>query len=229
MKLKFLKTKISIVLGALCVLTTITCSAATSNLSLVSNSNKENEIKEFPTSDIVKNEVGFLPKYAENLGDGFKFDSFNYADTSCKDDEGNVIVKTKDASFFYKRDEIKNDQFLSMNAMDISNDRLNQYINSQLDKYPKNNITEYKGIKIYYINIHRKVVPSNYQKTEEDIKLINEGLLDISFGSYYQIEEHENQAVEWCENGIDYCIVNQDYNDVDKDAMVEMAKTVIDK
>lgn len=228
MKIKFLKSRTAIVVGALCILTTITCAAATNSSCWISTTDRRNDIKEFPTSDIVKNKVNFSPKYVEKFDCGFKFDSFNYADTSDKNDEGNVVAKTKQAEFEYKRDDTKKGEFLSMSAMDISNQQFNEDIKTNNDKYPASNIVEYNGIKIYYNSVHNKCVPPKYQKTEEDIKLINEGLLEISFGSN-EIEEHENQSVEWCEDGIEYCIVNQDYNDIDKDAMIQMAKTVINQ
>jgi len=49
-----------------------------------------------------------LPKYVENFEGGFKFDSFNYSDSSLKNDDGSTAVKAKDADFDYKRDGEKN-------------------------------------------------------------------------------------------------------------------------
>lgn len=221
MKIGRLKVKTMVIAGILCIATTITCVAATNGSYWSSGSSRASEIKQFPKADTVKNNVGYLPKYVENFKGGFKFNLLHFADSSLIKD-GKTVTKTKDAYFEYTRDGAKKTQSLFMTATAIDEKYLNEDIKYKID------VTEYNGVKIYYNNIQRKVVPEGYKQTEEELKLIEEGTLDMAFGSD-EVEQYKSQSVGWYENGISYSIINEDYDDVGKDAMLEMAKTVIDK
>lgn len=221
MKIGRLKIRTMVIAGILCIATTITCVAATKGSYWIGGSSKVNDIKQFPTADTVKNTVGYLPKYVENFKGGFKFNLLSFSDSSLIKD-GKTVVKTKDADFDYIRDGAKKTQSLFMTATAIDEEYLNEDV-----KYKKD-VTEYKGVKIYYNSVQRKVVPEGYKQTEEELKLIEEGALDMAFGSD-EIEEYKSQCVDWYENGINYSIINEDYDDVGKDAMIEMAETVINK
>ena len=60
--------------------------------------------------------------------------------------------------------------------------------------------------------------------------MIDEGSLQIGYGDPSdKIEEDNNQTVSWYENGIEYMIMNSNYDDLTKDKMIDMAKEVIDK
>lgn len=223
MKIKFLRFRTAIVSGILCIATTVTVAAATNGSFWISSSSINNEIKTFPTSDTVKSTVGFLPKYVDSFKGGFKFESFNYANTSLKNsDDGKEIIKTREAHFYYNRDGAVKNQILDMSAVNINR----EFFDKKID--PKAAVTEYRNIKLYYSSIQSKFVPENYKKTEEDIKLIGEGLLQIGYGSD-KIDERKTQTVSWYEDGIGYLIMNMSYDDVDSDAMIDMAKSVIDK
>lgn len=221
MKIKFLRARTAIVVGLLCVVTTATCVAATNSLKWTSTSYNNNSIKTFPSKDAVKSTVGFLPKYAESFDYGFKFSSFNYSENTLSDDN-NAAIKVKEANFYYKKDGAQKNQILTMNATHIDE---KFFINGG---EAKNDVIEYNDIKIYYSSIKYKSVPEGYEKTEEDLKLINEGLLQIGYGSD-KVEECKTQFVTWYEGGIAYLIMNKAYDDVNRDAMIEMAKTVINK
>ncbi|WP_252216710.1 hypothetical protein [Clostridium sp. VAP41] len=222
MKIKFLKAKTMIVAGLLCIATTVTCVAATNGLNWISSSSRANEINKFPTEDVVKKTVGYCPKYVDEFSNGFKFESFNFSDSSLENDNGNSVLKTKDANFSYKKDGARKDQSLFFEATPINEEYFNK------DSEDKKDITEYNGIKIYYNNFKYKAVPVDYVESEEESKLIQEGTLQIGFGAD-KISESNTQFVKWYEDGIEYSIMNMAYDDVDKDQMIEMAKTVINK
>jgi hypothetical protein len=224
MKIRFLRARTAIIAGLICIVTTGTCVAATNGSFWVGSSSLYNDIKVFPTSDTVKSKVDFIPKYVENFDGGFKFDTFNYSNSSLKNDDGSTIIKTKDAHFYYKKDGARKDQDLFLNATAIDQ----KYFNEDGNVKSNSDVTEYKGIKIYYNSIKRKIVPEGYKQTEEDLKLINEGRLDMAFGSD-EIEEYNSKSVKWYENGIEYSIINNSYDDVNREAMINMAKDVINK
>ena len=72
----------------------------------------------------------------------------------------------------------------------------------------------------------------SYEKSsilmKEEKELENKGLLQIGYGSN-EIEVSQNQAVIWYEDGISYCILNSNYNDLDKEDMINMAIEVINQ
>lgn len=214
--------KTLMIAGILCITTTITCVATTNSSYWISSSSKVNDIKQFPTADTVKRTVGYLLKYVETFKGGFKFDSMHLANGSLIGYDGKIVIETKDAYFDYTRNGYKKNQSLFMIATSIDEEYFKTDINH------KKEVTEYKGIKIYYTSIQRKVVPEDYKQTEEKLKLIDEGALDMAFGSD-EIEEYKSQGVSWYEDGISYSILNEDYDDLSKDAMLEMAETVINK
>lgn len=75
-----------------------------------------------------------------------------------------------------------------------------------------------------------KAVPEGYKVTEEEQKMIDDGSLQVGYGDpSSQPEEHNLQNVSWYEDGIEYLIMNWNYDDLTKDQMIDMAKEVIDK
>lgn len=230
MKHKFLKPRIAVIAGLLCIAATITCVATTTtdSFSWMSRSSSGNITNTFPATDKVKSTIGYLPKYVEKFQGGFMFNGFNASNSALKNDQGKTVLNVKDADFYYKKDGATKDQILSLNAKSINKNYFDNEINTNKNKYTNGNIIEYKGIKIYYETIHRKDVPADYVKTKEDERLINEGTVEISYGSD-SVNEYKSQGVIWYEGGIEYCIINCAYDDVSKTAMIEMAKTVINK
>lgn len=126
MKIKFLKAKTMIVAGLLCIATTVTCVAATNGLNWISSSSRANEINKFPTEDVVKKTVGYCPKYVDEFSNGFKFESFNFSDSSLENDNGNSVLKTKDANFSYKKEGARKDQSLFFEATPINEEYFNK-------------------------------------------------------------------------------------------------------
>jgi len=230
MKYRFFKPKIALIAGLLCIAATITCVATTTknSFSWISTSSSGNITNTFPATDKVKSTVGFSPKYVEKFQGGFMFNGFNASNSALKNDQGNTVIKVKNADFYYKEDGATKDQILSLSATAINKNYFDNEINTNKYKYTNGNIIEYKGIKIYYETIYRKDVPADYVKTKEDERLINEGTVQINYGSD-SVNEYKSQSVNWYEGGIEYCIINCAYDDVSKTAMIEMAKTVINK
>ncbi|KHD15616.1 hypothetical protein [Clostridium butyricum] len=222
MKNKFLRPKTALIAGVICVLTTVTCVAATNLSGWYSSSSKLTEIKTFPTEKIVQDKVGFTPKYVESFSNGFKFKTFNYSNNEIKNEKGDDVDKFKGADFEYTRDGYEKNQYLNISAEKIDQ----KYI----DENKLNNVAteNYNGITIEYTSNQYKAVPEGYEPSEEEKELENKGLLQIGYGSN-EIEVSQNQAVIWYEDGISYCILNSNYNDLDKEDMINMAIEVINQ
>lgn len=101
-----------------------------------------------------------------------------------------------------------------------------KYSNKDKKAYP----VEYKGVKVYYYAYKYKAVPDGYKVTEEEQKMIDDGSLQVGYGNpSSEPEEYNTQNVSWYEDGIEYLIMNWNYDDLTKDQMIDMAKEVIDK
>lgn len=224
MKSKFLNPKTILIAGIVCVLTTVTCVAATDLSGWYGSSSQLTETTTFPDKDEVNEKVGFTPKYIKEFSNGFKFESFNNSNCEKRDESGKAIVKTKSADFDYIKDGKAENQYLSVSAEKLDE----QYIESD----DRENLIkdDYKGIEIEYISYKYKAVPEDYRPSEEEKELCDRGLLQIGYGAESdEIEESNTQYVSWYEDGILYSIMNFNYDDLSKDDMINMAKEIIDQ
>ena len=87
-------------------------------------------------------------------------------------------------------------------------------------------VSDYNGIAIAYISYVNKVVPADYQQTEQDMKDEESGKYVFSYGAE-KVEISQVQGVEWEQDGIYYNITAID-SPLDKQGLIDMAKEVID-
>jgi hypothetical protein len=206
-KLSFLKVKTIIVIGVLCILTTVAYAENRINLHWLNQQSKTvSEIKEFPTADTVKRTLGYLPKYAESFEGGFKFKSFNIIDNLERDYTDRKVTNNKVGEFEYAKDGESGNQYLKLTATIM--DPKCFYENMKNSHYYQGNIN---GIPIYVENIGRKEVPDDYVETKEDLKLIKAGILEIAYGAD-DINYYNMRYVYWYENGIKYMVSSKGYN-----------------
>lgn len=182
--------------------------------SISSSSSHFDDIKHFPTLEEVENIVNYSPKFVETLGT-HKFKFASPADSQSKDDNGNVIKKFKDITFWYETDN--KDATLTLST---------QPTISGLGTSENAEPISYNGITLYYSSFTYKAVPPDYVKTDEDKELENKGELMIGFGSD-KLEEKKTQSILWEEDSITYDLMDMD-EEIDKAEFIEMAKQVID-
>ena len=87
-------------------------------------------------------------------------------------------------------------------------------------------VSDYNGIAIAYISYVNKVVPADYQQTEQDMKDEESGKYVFSYGAE-KVEISQVQGVEWEQDGIYYNITAIN-SPLDKQGLIDMAKEVID-
>lgn len=178
-----------------------------------SHSYRDDEIRHFPTQEELSQYINYSPKYVQNLG-GYEFDYAIPKQAEQKDSDGNTLSKFTDVSFNYKTDKGS----LSLNTSPDNNAEDYTYYN-----YEK---TSYNGLTLYYNAIKYKFVPPDYVLTDDDKKLQSEKKLEISYGTD-KIEYSNATSIMWCDNGVEYCILDMDAN-ISKNDMINMAKEVID-
>ena len=224
MKLGFFKVKTILAAAAICILTTATCGAVSNNgFSIMGRSSHLSDVYKFPTEDKVKSDVGFLPKYVESFDGGFEFKLFNSSDKELQNDVGNTISYGRGANFEYERSNSKKEQYLIVSA-----DKFDENYIDLSSQQPNDEISEYNGIELSYNKSKYKAVPPDYRPTEEEEAEVEYGSLQIGYGAD-EITVDNHQSVCWNQDGIQYCIINSNYDDLTKEDMLKMAKDIIDK
>ena len=87
-------------------------------------------------------------------------------------------------------------------------------------------ISDYNGISISYISYTNKIVPADYQQTEQDMKDEESGRYVFSYGSD-KVEISQVQGVEWEQDGIYYNITAIDSTLDNKDLLIWLRKLLI--
>lgn len=220
MKKRFLAAKI-ITVAAVLSFATITCIAASNVHSWVSYSSSDSEITEFPSPELLEEKGGYSPKYVENLNDEFNFKEVSFGQSEAKDEAENTVATNKTIDIYYTKDGAEKGQIMCLNTSKMDE---SLYSSQDRSTYKK---SEYKGITLYYNNDQYKFVPPDYELTEEDKKAMEEGSIQISYGSQ-EIEYSNVQSITWYEDGIEYILMSMDYN-LSEDEMLEMAHNVINQ
>lgn len=73
---------------------------------------------------------------------------------------------------------------------------------------------------------HYKIVPEDYEKTEEDLAREAEGHYYVSFGSD-GIKEQENVSADFEIDGVDYCFLSWDTGNCTDDMLARMASEIL--
>lgn len=222
MKHKILRPRTILIAGVLCVLTTVTCVAAANLSGWYSSSSILTQTKSFPDESKVKEKVGFEPKYVEKFSNGFNFKTFNYSNDEIRDEKGNTIENLKSAVFSYEKDGAQKNQDLTIYIEKIDKKYIDE---NQFNNAVK---SSYKGIEFEYSNYKYKAVDENYEPTDEEKQLCENGSLQIGYGSKTETEDNM-QCVAWYEDGMSYLIINTNYDELSQQDMIDMAKEIVDK
>lgn len=180
-------------------------------ISYSSSSRTLNEMKYIPAESEFTKKVGFVPKCPENLGQ-YKYLYSVPVDSLADDEQGNSVKKYKEINISY--DVPKGNLFMSVSP----------YITN--DQSPNSEEIDYNNKTIYYGSYEYKAVPPDYKPTEEENKKVEEGSLQIGYGSD-KVEEEKTQFLMWQEGDLQYLIMDMG-TEIPKDEFVNMAKQVID-
>lgn len=180
-------------------------------ISYSSSTSSLNEMKYIPSESEFTKKVGFVPKCPENLGQ-YKYLYSVPVDSSADDEQGNSVKKYKEINISY--DVPKGSLFMEVSP----------YVTN--DQSPKTEEIEYNDKIISYSSYVYKAVPPDYKPTEEENKEIEEGSLQIGYGSD-KVEEEKTQFLMWQEGDLQYLIMDMGA-EIPKDEFVNMAKEVID-
>ncbi len=168
-----------------------------------------------PSAEQVKKDTGIeninLP---EEFSNGCKFNSATVGHRTANDESGNVLKKYEDVSYRYKGEKGEFSVFAEQSDPEIHSS-------------DESDLAEtYKDCKLYYSSYTNKFVPPDYELTEDDKAKEASGELVFSYGSD-EVEVLQVQNVTFDYDGKYMDILCMD-SSLDKDAMLDIAKEIID-
>lgn len=166
-----------------------------------------------PSQHTLQKDIGIAPYIIERFSNGYVFKDGVIAKNKDYDENGRVVEKYKSLHCDYLCDNSSLTLAVDGSAAGI------QMEDTETAEIYKNSSIKYQA----YTN---KLVPGNYQLTEQDEKDKASGKYVFSFGSE-EIEINEVQILGFEYDGLSYTFCAID-NAITKDELVQMAKEIID-
>ncbi|MEG1284824.1 MAG: hypothetical protein RSD22_03720 [Romboutsia sp.] len=208
------KKKMVVALAVTFVLGT-TAFAAGKLTSITSHSSNLGGYKSMPTVEHVTKKFGFTPVLVEEFDNGYKFKSGYSSDMEGLDESGNVLGKSKSLSIEYANNKNKDSVHLNMeNLTLVARDEKEVVVDN------------YKDIELSYLAYANKLVPGDYEMTEQDKEDEKSGKYVFSYGSR-DIEVSNFQHLSFIMDDIYYSFMTID-SDMSQEELVKMAKEIID-
>lgn len=207
------KTRGLLVACMLLAFTTITCFAAVKIVSYTAHSTN-NTFAEFPSEKEVKKEAGFVPKYVDEIAEGYEFYRGGVGETSAETEDGSAAATLKSANFSYKN----GDSTVSLLVED------GVLPGAEEGGEIANITSDVEGR--YYSQMY-KFVPPDYVMTEQDKADEKSEKCVFSYGSE-KVELNHIQQIAWEDNGMSYTLINSD-GTVDKTILANMAAKIANK
>lgn len=206
------KKKISLIAIAATLALGITVFAASGIISnWYSSSSSDPEYKTLPTEQQCIKDIGYVPALIETFGNGYSFGNGSVINNNLTDEKGNSVEKFKSVMFRYTKDG--DEVTFSQDKYSSTTETIGEVI------------TTVDGTDVYYYSYNNKVVPSDYEMTDEDKKAEANGELVFSYGSS-EVEVIEVQSVSWTIDNMHYDLMQIDGN-LSADELADMAAEVI--
>lgn len=210
---KFSFKKIAVVVGAICILGSVTAIASGIIAGTEAHTNIKDKIKDYEKVSKLEEKAGFEFDIIESFDNGYRFDYAVPVYSNNIDEDGNKTGDSWiDVSVNYKNEKYSD---VSLTATK------NLYEEGTIDENE-----DYKGTVINYSYNNYMFVPPTYELTAEEQALVDSGELVVSYGT----DEVEHKVVEnvyWVEDNVKYMLTTFN-NDMGKDILFDMAKEMID-
>ncbi len=211
--MKFKKKLAVIALAATMILGTAAFASSGIIASWNGSSSAIPDYRTLPTVEECIDDVGYAPVLIQSFENGYEYESGSIVKNDLRDESGNSVEKFKSFSFRYKKggDEV-----------DLSVDKYS----SEMDNSGEV-IANINGIDIYYNSYMNKLVPGNYEQTEEDKRAEEAGELVFSYGMD-DISISRVQGLSWSVDDVHYNFTQID-GELSADDLVQMANEIINK
>lgn len=203
--------KAVIAAAAICIMGSITAVALTKPKYVSSHSYTNEEVKSYEEAKNMQAGYDAAVKSVEKFSNGYEFEWAVPKYEASHDEDHNELETWTSMSFTYGRGD---DPKVSLSA-----DRMT-WPAENADKI----MTLEDGTELKFHRLNHKFVPPDYEPTEEEIKLQDEGKLNIGYGSS-EVEVKVSVSVSWKQNDICYCLFSFNEN-MSADEMLQMAKEI---
>ena len=214
-KVSYMKSRKKVVVLAVAavMLLSITVYAASGIISTwYTSSSPADELKSLPTKEECMDEIGYSPKLIDNFSNGYTFDSAVFKKNALADENNNVVEKFKSLTCNYA----KGDETVHFSA-----DKFNSDVKDASEIY-----TTVDGIQIFAHSFNNKIVPPDYELTEEDKALEAAGKVFFNEDGIDHFEDYFINSVSWEKDGIRYGLL-QSNGTLTIDDLVLMAQELI--
>lgn len=208
----YFKKRLIIAVAATMTLGT-TVFAAGKIFTIVGSSSNIPTYTDIPIVEQLQSDFGYNPKIVKQFNNGYEFANGYTVNNEGLDEEGHSVKKAKSLRIDYKK----------------GNDTISIYTENTVwgEKDDKEVVVDtYKDIDMYYLSYANKIVPEDYEMTEEDKQDEASGKYVFSVGSK-EVEVSQNQHLSWEQDGVYYSLLVID-SQLTQDELIEMAHQVID-
>lgn len=220
--MKFQKRKVALAAAVIVAIGSITCYATGKMTGLMVGSSHLTEVSEYSGLAAAEEKAGFETGMPETFSSGYVFKNVNTGDGQAVDAEGNGIPGTEyiDVFMTYEKDG-------SEITASIMPELKEEPAEEAEAKAPEASETrEIGGITVSYYETTMKVVPPDYELTEQDKKDMENSNFTISYGSD-QVYVQKVRSVDWKADGKAYNLLDME-GIVDAETLFSMAQDVIE-
>lgn len=220
--MKFQKRKVALAAAVIVAIGSITCYATGTMTGLMVGSSHLTEVSEYSGLAVAEEKAGFETGMPETFSSGYVFKNVNTGEGKAVDAEGNGIPGTEyiDVFMTYEKDG-------SEITASIMPELKEEPAEEAEAKAPEASETrEIGGITVSYYETTMKVVPPDYELTEQDKKDMENSNFTISYGSD-QVYVQKVRSIDWKADGKAYNLLDME-GAVDAGTLFSMAQDVIE-
>lgn len=192
--------KRKLIIAAAAALTVICAAAYAAGgmaVSWFSSSSSKPDYRTLPTAERCEKDVGFVPILVNSFENGYTFRDGSIVDNNLKDEDGSSVEKFKSFDFRYEKDG---------DVVYFNQEKYDSDLDTDEDEETVNIFIGDDGIRFETKSYKNKVVPADYQLTEEDKRAEANGELVFSYGGD-EVKVQTVNTVSWEEDGIHYSLM----------------------
>ena len=223
--MKFQKRKVALAAAVIVAIGSITCYATGKMTGLMVGSSHLTEVSEYSGLAAAEEKAGFETGMPETFSNGYVFKNVNTGDGTAVDAEGNGIPGTEYVDVFmtYEKD---GSEITASIMPELKEEPAEEAEDAEAKASEASETREIGGITVSYYETTMKVVPPDYELTEQDKKDMENSNFTISYGSD-QVYVQKVRSVDWKADGKAYNFLDME-GIVDAETLFSMAQDVIE-
>ncbi len=207
--------KVALTAAAICIFGSISAMAVGRASVYIAHSSRQEAVKTYGEALELQKSLNGKVKSVEKFANGYEFSEAVPVYLSEQDDAGNTMKDSTLVNYIYEAD--------GRESVTLEG----QYGQGQDGYRPQESRALDNGVVLSYSSLQNKFVPPDYKMTEEEERLVAEGLLNVGYGTD-TIEESVSSTVYWTEDGVEYSLFTFDQA-MTADEMFDMAEEIAEQ